>query len=485
MPNKHALVAGEIATNSESFENLATLCDRFGSRFFSTQEEKAAADFLAAKLSEYGLQNVRVEPFTLFGWKDGELAKLWSWKRGTASLQLSEPVHQRLPCISFANAPSTPKEGVIAEIFNLESGTRAYLAQHREEIKGKLVLDGNYVAPGAWLSERDPVNLYELTIYGYLVKFGALGMIFLNRNYGNLTPTGPARYGSIGEIPAVGISRETSRFILRQMTKSKVVAKLQVSNTYEPGATSYNVIADLPGHTYPHKVILVGGHYDGYDISVGAMDDAAGACVVLETARALSKHGTPLKRTIRFCCFGSEELGLNGSTGYILNHTDEIKNIELMINTDAVGISAKTGHGFEVCGPQELVSYLDQVLNRLGTFDRSWELPKVTQRISAYSDHWPFYMLGVPTAHFCDMPPDPVDLLYSHTTADTVDKVDPKGLKDAALILALTIMQISDEEEVPIKHNAVAEIVRVLEKKGIAENLRVEKRWGREVPTLK
>ena len=88
---KRVLVAGEIATNSEAFKNLVTLCDKFGSRFFATQEEKDSADFLAMKLREYGLQNVQVEPYTHFGWKDGEFTELWSWERGTASLELVKP----------------------------------------------------------------------------------------------------------------------------------------------------------------------------------------------------------------------------------------------------------------------------------------------------------------------------------------------------------------------------------------------------------
>lgn len=488
MDSRQLLVAGEIAVNSEAFENLTTLCDKFGSRFFATQEEKAAAEFLAKKLSGYGLQNVQVEPSTLLGWKDGGLTKLWSWKRQTASLEILEPLHQRLPCISLANAPSTPEEGVTAEIFNLESGSRAYLLEHREEIRGKIVLDGNYTPPGAfWLEppvRQDPVNLYCTTIYGYLEQFGATGMILVNRDYGDLPKTGAARFAAtIGEIPACGIARETSRFILRQMAKEVVRANIRVKNTYTPGATTYNVTAELPGHTYSDKVILVGGHYDCFDISPGAMDDAAGACVVLEAARALANHGGSFKRTIRFCCFGGEENGLNGSTGYVLNHEGGIKDIELMINTDCSGISAKTGHGFAVCGPEELVSYLEEVSNMLGTFDRNSELPKVMHSIEPYSDHWPFYMLGIPAAHFRDVPADPIDFLYSHTTADTVDKVDPKGLKDAALILALALMHIADEKEIPIKHTPVKKIEEILEEKGIAENLRVEKRWHREAPS--
>ena len=374
--------------------------------------------------------------------------------------------------------------GVTAEIYNLEGGSRAYVLGHREDIRGKLILDGSYTRPGSYLDTtrgRDPVDLDPSTLYGYLEQFGAAGLLYSNRNYGALPITGTARYGLIGKIPACGISREASQFIVRQLCKETVVANLKVQNTYASGARSYNVIADLPGRVNPEEIILVGGHYDGLDISVGAMDDAAGACVVLESARALAKYG-PFKRTIRFCCFAGEEVGLNGSTGYVIDHADELKNVKLMINTDAAGISAKTGHGFQVCGPEELIPYLEGVLKKIGKFDRDWEVPKVTRDLSSNWDHWPFYMRGVPTAHLRDIPPDPIDHLYSHTVADTIDKVQLKAIRDAAVILSLVLMEIADEDEIPVKHTAPEKIAKFLEEIGIAENLRVENRWRREFP---
>ena len=482
MENKDVLVAGEIFVNSEAYENLTMLCDAFGSRFFATQEEKDGAEFLASRLRAYGLQNARLEPYRDFGWVNGQLKKLWSWKRETASLDLLKPVKQQFPCFSLTYAPSTPNEGITAEIFNLEKGNREYLLANQKEIKGKLVLDGNYTKSTETAFMRsEPTDLYYPTIYGYLVQFGAAGLICTNRNYGGIPITGPARWGRMGEIPACGISRETSQFILRQLIKAPVTVKLNVRNTYAEGATSYNVIADLPGRVHPEEIILVGGHFDGFDISVGAMDDAAGACVVLEAARAIAKHAAPLKRTIRFCCFSGEEVGLNGSTGYVINHANELDKIKLMINTDAAGISAKTGHGYEVCGPEELVPYLEKVSEEIGTLDREWEMPKVGREVRPEWDHWAFYIRGIPTAHLRDLPTDPIDWLYSHTTADTVDKVNVKGIKDAAAILALTLIRIAEEDEIPVKHTPSEKILSYLEENGIAEDLRVEKRWRREL----
>ena len=161
LDNREILIAGEIVVNSEAFRNLSALCDRFGSRFFATKEEKDAAEFMAAKLRSYGLQDANAEPYTHFGWKDDRLIDLWSWKRGTASLELSKPVRRRLPCISLANAPSTSEEGTTAEVYCLQAGTRTYLLDNKDKIKGRLVLDGIYTRPnGHWTpAEIDKGNL--------------------------------------------------------------------------------------------------------------------------------------------------------------------------------------------------------------------------------------------------------------------------------------------------------------------------------------
>ena len=121
-------------------------------------------------------------------------------------------------------------------------------------------------------------------------------------------------------------------------------------------------------------------------------------------------------------------------------------------------------------------------MNSLGKFDRHFELPKVTNKISNFSDHWPFYVHGIPTAKFHDIPVDPRDMRYSHTTADTVDKVDAKGLKDASLLLALCLLQIANKETLPFNHQPIGEIQKRLEENGIAENLKMAGLWRREFP---
>src|SRR5437763_1854004 len=74
-------LCGDIWTARAAWDNLVHLCDDHGSRFAGTPGEASAAEFLAARLRDYGLEDVRVEPFTFNG-----------WQRGPAHLHVLAPV---------------------------------------------------------------------------------------------------------------------------------------------------------------------------------------------------------------------------------------------------------------------------------------------------------------------------------------------------------------------------------------------------------
>jgi Zn-dependent M28 family amino/carboxypeptidase len=88
---------------------------------------------------------------------------------------------------------------------------------------------------------------------------------------------------------------------------------------------SRNVLAIMPGTTYPDEFIFVSSHWDAYGqgkpdaqgrtVRPGANDDALGTAGVLELARAL-KAEDPLERSVVFAVWTAEESGLLGSAAY-------------------------------------------------------------------------------------------------------------------------------------------------------------------------
>jgi len=131
---------------------------------------------------------------------------------------------------------------------------------------------------------------------------------------------------------------------------------------------TFNAIGYLPGTDPSAGTLLLSAHLDhlgtgrpvnGDSIYNGADDDAAGTTAVLELAHALAA-GPPLRRSVLFVCYGSEELGGLGST-YFGKHppvplTDLVANLEFEMigNQDpkmAPGVLLLTGWDRSNLGP--------------------------------------------------------------------------------------------------------------------------------------
>jgi len=101
--------------------------------------------------------------------------------------------------------------------------------------------------------------------------------------------------------------------------------------------TIYDVVARIPGATYPDEWIIRGNHHDAW--VNGADDPVSGAVALMEEARglgALLKQGWKPKRTIILCLWDGEEEGLLGSTEWAETHQDELRrNGAVYINSDS------------------------------------------------------------------------------------------------------------------------------------------------------
>ena len=92
----------------------------------------------------------------------------------------------------------------------------------------------------------------------------------------------------------------------------------------------YNIVGMLPGKSKPGELILFSAHYDHegvFDrgkkkdsILNGANDNASGTTALLMLAKYFAQKNDN-ERTILFCAFAGEELGLLGSKDFV-NHVD-------------------------------------------------------------------------------------------------------------------------------------------------------------------
>lgn len=103
----------------------------------------------------------------------------------------------------------------------------------------------------------------------------------------------------------------------------------------QPGISTANVIAKLPGTVDPELIYVVSSHFDSHARGPGADDNSSGTTALLEAARVMRDHPQPA--TIHFAFFTGEESGLLGSREYVRRITAAGERVLGALNNDMVG----------------------------------------------------------------------------------------------------------------------------------------------------
>lgn len=221
-----------------------------------------------------------------------------------------------------------------------------------------------------------------------------------------------------------------------------------------PRTVLYNIIGVLPGRMRPEEAVLFSAHYDHVDVGLdavtgeifnGANDNASGTAAVLALARyfAMRKDN---ERTLVFCLFAGEELGLLGSrafTGLVNPST-----IKAVINIEMIGmINASGKNAFMITGPS--YSTLAEILqkNLSGEAFRLIPIKADTQRLFERSDNFPFYEEGVP-AHTL-MCSDDEEPCY-HKPCDDTRRIDFRNMARVVQAIAQSCRTIISGEDTPV-----------------------------------
>jgi len=362
---------------------------------------------------------------------------------------------------------------VEAEVIDLGTGSpEEFEAVDPSDVKGKIVLCSSATSPTG-------KRVHRRTKYGYAVEYGAVGFIFMNHNPGQLPPTGSLRpsYRLGGEIPGIGISLEHGSHMRRLAKGRPLKAKITNESRIVPDTESANVVCELPGSSKKDEWIVVGGHFDGHDIAQGAMDNLSGTVATMELARVLKRYEGKFKRSIRFICFACEEIGVTGSTCYVDKHVDEMKDVAILLNLELGGLANKDGTqhaAFTVFQPKGLKKVFEDFAEEIG-------YPMtISTGAHAASDHWPFVMQGVPAVNM-GSEPSPARLIvgrgWGHTTADMMDKVDPRNMQEGVMVIARLVLRLANQEEKIAEYTPLEEIVARVEKMGMRKTLEIQKKW--------
>src|SRR5258707_7094362 len=211
-------LAGSIYTGP-SMTTLRELADGFGGRLTGSPAYNHAAEWAAAKFRSYGIQNVRLEAFTIPS----------SWVRGTAQGELLSPLARPLYLQSLALAPSTPPGGIKGDAIVIDNVSPDDIKSQAAKIKGKIVfLDVAKIFAEGWVKVLPDVQVS----YQLFKDAGAVAIIFPGSDKNNvLSATDPNWGASLLPLPGAQIGFEDWQLLRRPLDPGPGTIQFEVQNT--------------------------------------------------------------------------------------------------------------------------------------------------------------------------------------------------------------------------------------------------------------
>jgi carboxypeptidase Q len=468
--------------NSKVMELASGLMDQIGPRLTGSPNMKRANEWTRDKLTEFGLVNAHLEPWSPFG---------RGWANEYVNVRMVSP--DVAPLLAYAKAWTPGTNGVVrGQVVRVNIRTPQDLPKYKGKLAGKIVLFGddpevkpsveplferytdktladvaNYQVP----SERDANRFREFQrrarFLRTLNKFfdeekplavidhsrGAIGggTVFVQQG-------GSYKVGETAGTPQLTMAQEHWDRIARILAAKKdVELELNVKNNFfDDSGTQWDTIAEIPGTDKKDELVMLGAHLDSWHSGTGATDNGAGTIVMMEAVRILKSLGIKPRRTIRIGLWSGEEQGLLGSQWYVANHfgtrppsTDpERKGDPTIIRRETGPITVKPEQSkvsvyFNVDnGTGKLRGvYLQENAAAQPIFE-AWMKPfqdlgmdTLTMRNTGGTDHLSFDAVGIPGFQFIQ---DPIeyDTRTHHSNMDVYDRLQPEDLKQAAVIVA-------------------------------------------------
>ncbi len=402
-----------------AWQRLAEVTDLYGHRLSGSVGLERAIDWAVDAMKKDGLDNVRKER-----------VMVPKWVRGKESLFLVDPVPQPLVMLGLGNSVGTGPEGITADVIVIRNFED--LDKRAAEVTGKIVL---FNVP---FTNYGETVQYRTTGPSRAVRHGAVAMLVRAVGPTGLrtTHTGSTTYATDApSIPAAAIPAEDAeRFQRLQNRGVRIRMTLTMEAHFEADAESFNVVGELVGRELPNEVIVMGGHWDSWDVGVGATDDGGGCVVTWEALRLMKSLGLRPRRTVRVVLWTNEENGMRGGNGYRDQHMAELKNHVMMLESDG-GVFDPAGFGFTGSdGARRTVTAIASLLASLGA--------NKIEAAGGGADIGPSVTAaGIPSmSHLVGGN----YFLIHHTPADTMDRITPKQMADNAAAIAVMVYTVAD-----------------------------------------
>jgi Iap family predicted aminopeptidase len=409
-----------------ALQQVAHLTENIGPRLSGSPQATQASRYVGDELTKLGCE-VRLEEVKVPHWVRGaETAELVEYPGQTSQAS------QKIIVTALGGSTSTGADGIRADVVVVRNFDQL-AALGREKVSGKIVLfnvpfDRQKAAAGFALDAYGEAVVYRGGGPKAAAELGAVAALV--RSVGGASFRLPhTGYSAPAGIPAGAVADEDADLIAHLSTEGKVRMHLLLTPQSLPDTVGYNVIADIRGSEHPEQIVVVSGHLDSWDLGTGAIDDAAGVAVAMETAQLFQQLHLRPKRTLRVIAWMDEENGGRGRDAYTTAHSAEFANHIAAVESD---LGAGHPLGFNAKMSQRGIEFLRPVQDVLTSFGAN--LIKATPfppgaDISGMSKE------GVPTLGI--MQDGRTYFNYHHSAADTLDKVDPLELRENAAAMAV------------------------------------------------
>ena len=417
-------ILGAALTDSRGWDKLSYLTTVIGHRLSGSAALEEAIDWAVAGMGSEGLE-VRKEP-----------VMVPHWVRGEESLAVVSPKARTLAMLGLGNSVGTPEGGITASVVVVRDFDELD-ELGREGVEGKIVVFAvDWAGYGATVQYRSGGP-------SRAARHGAIAALVRSATGSSLyTPhTGALSYAEGLEIPAAAITVEDALWFRRMAAAGQeVTVRLDMEAQMLPDAQSYNVVAEIKGSEKPEEVVVMGGHYDSWDVGQGAHDDGAACIAAWHALTLIHDLGLRPKRTLRVVLWTNEENGLRGGVAYREAVGDAVSKHVAAIEMDG-GNERPVGIGASIQADEPQKSRGYEMLDQIGLLLEGIEASQVG-RGGGGADIGPLMREGVPGIALRTVGERYFD--WHHTHADTLDKVDPLDFRRAVAVLGVYGFVLAD-----------------------------------------
>jgi hypothetical protein len=426
-----ARILGQALVDDGAWRKLDYLTTRIGHRLSGSPALEQAIRWARDGMAADGLEDARLQP-----------ARVPHWVRGREWARVVSPVPRELPMLGLGLSVGTPGDGITAPVVVARSFDELS-ALGREKVQGRIV-----AFTPEWEGYERTVR-YRSAGASAAARLGAVAVLVRSATGRSIASphTGMLSYEKDApQIPAASITVEDSEWLKRMAAAGETVTvSLHMEARLEGEADSANVIAEIRGSEKPDEVVVMGGHFDSWDVGQGAHDDGCSCMAAWEALAVLKRLGLRPRRTLRVVLWVAEENSGAGGRAYRAALGGDVLRHVAAIEMDG-GCERPTGFGFTAAagesdpGSRAALARLRRLAEPLRAIDAA-----SVEWGGGGADIGPLMRAGVPGLSIDTVGEHYFD--WHHTRADTLDKVSPSDLRRAVALFAVMGYSLANDPE--------------------------------------